>query len=67
VRNAFTLLDDVAQGDHTQWSIVYDIRDRRAYLRTQTAPRIRWIDLDDVRFATVRCRWSTSTRPSAAI
>jgi choloylglycine hydrolase len=46
VQHAFATLDDVAQGDHTQWSIVYDIKDRRAYFRTQAARNIRWIDMD---------------------
>src|SRR5262249_15612391 len=46
VQHAFAMLDDVAQGDHTQWSIVYDIKDRRAYFRTQAARSVRWIDMD---------------------
>jgi len=46
VQHAFAMLDDVAQGDHTQWSIVYDIKERRAYFRTRTARDVRWIDID---------------------
>ena len=50
VHNAFAMLDDVAQGDHTQWSIVYDIRDKRAYFRTRAARDVRWLDLDGQAF-----------------
>jgi choloylglycine hydrolase len=50
VQHAFAMLDDVAQGDHTQWSIVYDIKDRRAYFRTHAARDIRWIDMDGLPF-----------------
>jgi penicillin V acylase-like amidase (Ntn superfamily) len=46
VQHAFAMLDDVAQGDHTQWSIVYDIKERRAYFRTRAARDVRWIDMD---------------------
>ncbi len=46
VQHSFAMLDDVAQGDHTQWSIVYDIKERRAYFRTRAAREIRWIDID---------------------
>ncbi|HET6463675.1 MAG TPA: linear amide C-N hydrolase [Candidatus Krumholzibacteria bacterium] len=46
VQHSFAMLDDVAQGDHTQWSIVYDIKEHRAYFRTRTARDIRWIDID---------------------
>jgi choloylglycine hydrolase len=50
VRNAFATLDDVAQGEYTQWSIVYDLHDRRAYFRTHVARDVRWVDLDDLAF-----------------
>src|SRR6188474_3905714 len=50
VKHAFALLDDVAQGDHTQWSIVYDIKEHRAYFRTRTAREIRWLDIDGMPF-----------------
>jgi choloylglycine hydrolase len=48
VRNAFALLGEVAQGDYTQWSIVYDLRERRAYFKTRLSPAVRWLDVDDV-------------------
>ena len=44
------MLDDVSQGDHTQWSIVYDIKAQRAYFRTRVARDVRWIDLDGLAF-----------------
>lgn len=50
VRNAFALLGEVAQGEYTQWSIVYDLRDRRAYFKSRLAPEVRWIDLDALSF-----------------
>jgi penicillin V acylase-like amidase (Ntn superfamily) len=46
VARAFALLHDVAQGDYTQWSIVYDIGDKRAYFRTRVQPSVRFIDVD---------------------
>lgn len=46
VEEAFALLDDVAQGDYTQWSIVYDIGEKRAYFRTRLHREVRFLDLD---------------------
>ena len=51
VRNAFAVLDDVAQGDHTKWSIVYDIGAKRVYFRTLAARKVRWIDAASLGFA----------------
>ena len=48
---AFDLLADVAQGDYTQWSIVYDIGHRRAMFRTRRNREIRWLDLATLDFA----------------
>jgi penicillin V acylase-like amidase (Ntn superfamily) len=50
VRSAFGMLADVAQGDHTKWSIVYDIGSRRVYFKTLAAPKVRWIDVDRLAF-----------------
>jgi choloylglycine hydrolase len=58
VQHAFATLDDVAQGDLTKWSIVYDIKDRRAYFRTLTARDVRWIDMDGLAFD---CNTAVST------
>lgn len=46
VDEAFALLDDVAQADYTQWSIVYDIGEKRAYFRTRLHRDIRFLDVD---------------------
>ncbi len=51
VRSAFSMLDDVAQGEYTQWSIVYDIGARRVYFRTNAARKVRWIDVTTLGFA----------------
>ena len=50
VDDAFTLLDEVAQ-DFTQWSIVYDLGDKRAWFRTRDQREIRYIDLDGLDFS----------------
>jgi penicillin V acylase-like amidase (Ntn superfamily) len=31
---AFSILDNVAQGDHTKWSIVYDLSNKKIYFKT---------------------------------
>ena len=43
---AFNVLDNVANGDYTKWSMVYDIARRRVYWRTLDNPRVRHLDLD---------------------
>ncbi len=48
---AFALLDDVAQGEYTRWSIVYDIGERRAYYRTNANRERRYLDLDTLDFS----------------
>lgn len=45
VRRAFEILDSVAQGSYTQWSIVYDMRAKRVHFKTRTYPKVRWFDL----------------------
>jgi hypothetical protein len=49
VEDAFALLDDVAQGGQTQWSIVYAISDRRVHFRTRLHRAVRSLDLDDLK------------------
>lgn len=51
VEKAFTLLDDVAQGEYTQWSIVYDIGEKRAYFRTRLHREVRFLDVDGLDFS----------------
>jgi choloylglycine hydrolase len=58
VQHAFAMLDDVSQGDHTQWSIVYDLKALRAYFRTQSARDIRWIDMKGL---TLECNTPVTT------
>jgi len=42
---AFGVLADVAQGEYTKWSIVYDLTHLRAYFRTHDSREIRYVDL----------------------
>ena len=48
---AFETLADVAQGEYTKWSIVYDIEARRVYWRTYRKPQTRYVDLERLDFA----------------
>jgi len=48
---AFDILDSVADEDRTQWSIVYDLVDSRAYFRTSNIRKIRFVDLDELDFS----------------
>jgi choloylglycine hydrolase len=45
VRYAFETLDAVAQGPHTRWSIVYDLRAGRVHWRTRENRRLRSVSL----------------------
>ena len=45
VEYAFGVLADVAQGDYTRWSIVYDIKDLTVHFRTREAPTIKTVKL----------------------
>jgi penicillin V acylase-like amidase (Ntn superfamily) len=45
VSSAFSILDQVAQGSHTQWSIVYDLQRRRIHFRTLANRAVRRLDL----------------------
>lgn len=45
VRRAFEILDSVAQGSYTRWSIVYDMRAKRVHFKTRSNPAVRWFDL----------------------
>jgi len=48
---AFSILASAAQGEWTQWSIVYDIRDLRIHFRTLGNPDVRYVDLDSLDFS----------------
>jgi len=52
---AFTILDDVSQGDFTKWSIVYDISGKTILFKTQIHNSIKSISLSDFDF---RCETS---------
>lgn len=43
---AFDALANLANGDYTKWSVVYDIARRRVYWRTLDNPHPRYFDLD---------------------
>jgi choloylglycine hydrolase len=45
VREAFAILDDVAQGEATCWSIVYEIARGRVNFRTRAHREVRYVDL----------------------
>ena len=51
VRLAFETLDDVAQGDYTKWSIVYDLPARRIHWRTLGNRSLRHVDLSAFDFS----------------
>jgi choloylglycine hydrolase len=51
VGEVFEVLDAVTQGDHTQWSIVYDLNALRIHFRTHGSRQIKSVDLADVDFA----------------
>ena len=42
---AFGVLGDVAQGEYTKWSIVYDLTRLRVYFRTHESPAVKYVDL----------------------
>ena len=45
VDHAFAILDDVAQKNSTQWSIVYDQKRGKIYFKTRKAPEIKMVDM----------------------
>lgn len=47
---SFTILDSVSQGEHTRWSIVYDIAHMAIYYKTQTNPSVRNLALSQFDF-----------------
>lgn len=51
VAYAFETLAQVAQGDYTQWSIVYEIDRGRLHVRTREQPAIKTLTLADLDFA----------------
>jgi len=50
VEYAFGILESVAQGDATRWSIVYDIAGRTVHFRTLASPDVKAVGMDDFDF-----------------
>lgn len=50
VKYAFSVLNEVAQGAATQWSIVYDQKNMVVYFRTRTSPKIKNFDVKSFDF-----------------
>ncbi|MBC7828565.1 MAG: linear amide C-N hydrolase [Chitinophagaceae bacterium] len=48
---SFKILDEVAQGDFTKWSIVYDISESRIYFKTHSQPAIKTVDFASFNFS----------------
>ena len=47
VSYAFEILDKVSQGPATQWSIIYDLAERRIHYKTHKNPEIRTLNFHD--------------------
>ena len=50
INYAFATLDNVAQGSYTQWSIVYDQKQKVIHFKTRSRPKIKFISMKDVDF-----------------
>ncbi len=50
VSYAFDMLGTMQRPDTKQWSIVYDVKERRAWFRTVKGPSVRFLDMDDLSF-----------------
>jgi penicillin V acylase-like amidase (Ntn superfamily) len=48
---SFDVLKNVAQGDYTKWSIVYDISNRRIHFQTRKQPDLKIISINQFSFA----------------
>lgn len=47
---SFSILKNISQDDYTQWSIVYDIKNKKIYYKTHTNPTLRSIDMNSFDF-----------------
>jgi choloylglycine hydrolase len=47
---AFSILNTVAQGEFTKWSIVYDITNKKIYFKTQIKPPVKFFSLSAFNF-----------------
>lgn len=48
---SFAILDSVAQGEHTRWSIVYDITRMKICFRTLVNPLVQYLDMHSFDFS----------------
>jgi len=51
VDQSFDILDKVAQGDYTKWSIVYDISNKQVWFKTEKYKQLRSIDFSSFDFS----------------
>ncbi|MGB8191741.1 MAG: linear amide C-N hydrolase [Chitinophagaceae bacterium] len=49
--HAFNILSSVKQGDHTKWSIVYDITNRKVFFKTLDAPKVKTVSFSAFNFS----------------
>lgn len=56
---SFSILDEVAQGSHTKWSIVYDITNKKIYFKTLEYQQVKMIAFDafDLSCSSVSKAW----------
>jgi penicillin V acylase-like amidase (Ntn superfamily) len=51
IDQSFSILDKVAQGDYTKWSIVYDITDKKIYFKTEKFKQVRIVNFSSFNFS----------------
>ena len=51
VDHSFNILDAVAQGDYTKWSIVYDITNRRIFFKTNAVKEVRSVSFANMKLS----------------
>lgn len=51
IEYGFHVLEQVAQEKLTQWSVIYDLRRRRIYFRTQSHRNIKYVDVRPIDFS----------------
>lgn len=47
---SFSILTEVAQGSHTKWSIVYDVKEKKVYFKSLAFPNVKHIAFSDFDF-----------------
>lgn len=51
IDESFDILDKVAQGDYTRWSIVYDISNKQVWFKTEKFKQLRSLDFSSIDFS----------------